>query len=99
MGWTHPDIAVPDQRRPAVPGSARGLPASALLDIQVGQAAGRFTVTDAQISPSAVARAVGLRLVASDRQRVDETSVDQLTEACLRLLGVPGSEAARLVAS
>ena len=32
-------------------------------------------------------------------ERVDETSVDQLTEACLRLLGVPGSEAARLVAS
>jgi hypothetical protein len=25
--------------------------------------------------------------------------VDQLTEACLRLLGVPASEAARLVAS
>ena len=26
-------------------------------------------------------------------------SVNQLTEACLRLLGVPASEAARLVAS
>jgi AcrR family transcriptional regulator len=32
-------------------------------------------------------------------ERVDESSVDQLTEACLRLLGVPGFEAARLVAS
>jgi hypothetical protein len=30
---------------------------------------------------------------------VDETSVDQLTEACLRLLGVPASEAARLATS
>jgi AcrR family transcriptional regulator len=30
---------------------------------------------------------------------VDESSVDQLAEACLRLLGVPSSEAARLVAS
>jgi hypothetical protein len=32
-------------------------------------------------------------------ERVDETSVDQLAEACLRLLGVPASEAACLVAS
>ena len=32
-------------------------------------------------------------------ERVDESSVDQLTEACLRLLGVPDFEAARLVAS
>ena len=40
-----------------------------------------------------------LRLRERHPERVDETSVDQLTEACLRLLGVPGSEAARLVAS
>ena len=32
-------------------------------------------------------------------EHVDEASVDQLAEACLRLLGVPASEAARLVAS
>jgi hypothetical protein len=40
-----------------------------------------------------------LRLRERNPGHVDETSVDQLTEACLRLLGVPASEAARLVAS
>jgi hypothetical protein len=40
-----------------------------------------------------------LRLRERHPERVDETSVDQLTAACLRLLGIPGSEAARLVAS
>jgi len=40
-----------------------------------------------------------LRLRERHPERVDETSVDRLAEACLRLLGVPGPEAARLVAS
>jgi hypothetical protein len=40
-----------------------------------------------------------LRLRERHPERVDEASADRLTEACLRLLGVPGSEAARLVAS
>ena len=40
-----------------------------------------------------------LRLRERHQGHMDEASVDQLTEACLRLLGVPGSEAARLVAS
>jgi hypothetical protein len=72
-----------------------------LRDIRAGQAAGRFTVADAEIALSAVAGGLLglLRLRERNPGHVDETSVDQLTEACLRLPGVPGSEAARLVAS
>ena len=40
-----------------------------------------------------------LRLRERHPEHVDVTSLDQLTEACLRLLGVPGAEAARLAAS
>jgi len=40
-----------------------------------------------------------LRLRERHPEQVEETFVDQLAEACLRLLGVPASEAARLVAS
>ena len=39
-----------------------------------------------------------LRLCQRHPQRVTETTVDQLTEAELRLLGVPADEAARLAA-
>ena len=81
--------------------ASRGLAPRALRDIQAGQAAGCFTVTDAEIALSAVAGGVLGLLRLRDRHQghMDEASVDQLTEACLRLLGVPGSEAARLVAS
>jgi len=48
--------------------------------------------------PGRVPRAGATRL-ARHPGHVDETTVDQLAEACLRLLGVPGPEAARLVAS
>jgi AcrR family transcriptional regulator len=102
LGWTHPDIA----RFLAGAGlealdASRGLAPRALRDIRAGQAAGRFTVTDAEIALSAVAGGLLglLRWRERHPERVDETSADQLTEACLRLLGVPGSEAARLVAS
>ena len=93
---------VPDRRRPVGRlDASRGLAPRALRDIQAGQAAGRFTVTDAQIALSAVAGGLLglLRLRERHPERVDETTVDQLAEACLRLLGVPGPEAARLVAS
>ena len=40
-----------------------------------------------------------LRLRERHPEHVDKTTVDQLAEACQRLLGVPGPEAARLVAS
>ena len=81
--------------------ASRGLAPRALRDIRAGQAAGCFTVADAQIALSAVAGGLLGLLRSRERhpERVDETSVDQLTEACLRLLGVAASEAARLVAS
>src|SRR6202035_4847619 len=56
LGWTHPDLA----RFLTGVGldSSRGLAPRALRDIQAGQAAGCFTVTDAQIALSAVAGGV-----------------------------------------
>jgi hypothetical protein len=102
LGWTRPDIArfLTGVTLEALDAS-RGLAPRALRDIQAGQAAGRFTVTDAEIALSAVAGGLLglLRLRERHPEYVDETSVDQLAEACLRLLGVPGPEAARLVAS
>ncbi|HMD93599.1 MAG TPA: hypothetical protein VKG80_13250 [Trebonia sp.] len=64
------------------------------------QATGRFTVPDAEIALSAVAGGLLglLRMCQRHPGRVDETAVDQLAEAELRLLGVPATEAARLVA-
>jgi AcrR family transcriptional regulator len=99
LGWTHPDIAgfltgvgldaldIPS-----------GLAPRALRDIQAGQAAGRFTVPDAEIALSAVAGGLLglLRLCQRRPERVTEATVDQLAEAELRLLGVPADEAARL---
>ena len=99
LGWTHPDIA---RFLTGVSLDApRGLAPRAWRDIRAGQAAGRFTITDAEIALSAVAGGLLALLRLRDRhpERVDEASVDQLTEACLRLLGVSASEAARLVAS
>ena len=93
LGWTHPDIArfLTGVGLESVDAS-RGLAPRALRDIRAGQAAGCFTVADAQIALSAVAGGLLGLLRSRERhpERVDETSVDQLTEACLRLLGVPG---------
>ena len=77
-----------------------GLAPRALRDIEAGQATGRFTVPDAEIALSAVAGGLLglLRMCQRRPERVDETAVDQLAEAELRLLGVPADEAARLVA-
>jgi AcrR family transcriptional regulator len=101
LGWTHPDIAgfltgaglgaldIPS-----------GLAPRALRDIQAGQAAGRFTIPDAEIALSAVAGGLLglLRMCQRHPDRVTETTVDQLAEAELRLLGVSADEAARLAA-
>jgi len=101
LGWTRPDIAafatgtgldvldVPD-----------GLESRALRDIRAGQAAGRFTVPEAEIAISALTGGLLglLRLRQRHPERVTETAVDQLAEAVLRLLGVPAPEAARLAA-
>ena len=55
-----------------------------------GQAAGQFSVADAEIALSAVAGGlIGLlRLHERHPERVAESSVDELAEACLRLLGL-----------
>jgi AcrR family transcriptional regulator len=101
LGWTHPEIAG------FLVGSGLdvldipiGLAPRALRDIRAGQAAGRFTVPDAEIALSAVAGGLLglLRMCQRHPERVDETTVDQLAEAVLRLLGVPAPEAACLAA-
>ena len=58
-------------------------------------------MADAEIALSAVAGGLLglLRMCQRHPERVDETAVDQLAEAELRLLGVPADEAARLAAA
>ena len=101
LGWTHPDIAgfLTGAGLDALD-IPRGLAPRALRDIQAGQAAGRFTVPDADIALSAAAGGLLglLRMCQRHPERVTETTVDQLAEAVLRLLGVPALEAARLAA-
>jgi AcrR family transcriptional regulator len=101
LGWTHPDIAgfLTGAGLDALD-IPRGLAPRALRDIQAGQAAGRFTVPDAEIALSAVAGGLLglLRLRQRQPERVHEAAVDQLAEAILRLLGVPAPEAARIAA-
>jgi AcrR family transcriptional regulator len=101
LGWTHPDIAgfLTGTGLDALDIPV-GLAPRALRDIQAGQAAGRFTVPDAEIALSAVAGGLLglLRMCQRHPERITESSVDQLAEAVLRLLGVPAHEAARLAA-
>ena len=101
LGWTHPDIAgfLTGAGLDALDIPV-GLAPRALRDIEAGRAAGRFTVPDAEIALSAVAGGLLglLRMGQRHPERVTEAAVDQLTEAELRLLGVPADEAARLVA-
>ena len=75
-----------------------GLAPRALRDIEAGQAAGQFSVADAEVALSAVAGGlIGLlRLHQQHPERVEESSVDELAEACLRLLGLPAAKARRL---
>ena len=101
LGWTHPDIAGflvgAGLEALDIP---TGLAPRALRDIQAGQAAGRFTLPDAEIALSAMAGGLLglLRLRLRNPERIDETAVDQLTEAVLRLLGIAAPEAAELAA-
>ena len=57
-----------------------GLAPRALRDIEAGQAAGQFSVTDAEVALSAVAGGlIGLlRLHQQHPERVEESSVDEL---------------------
>ena len=99
LGWTHPEVARfitgAGLDLLELPG---GLAPRALRDIEAGQAAGQFSVADAEVALSAVAGGlIGLlRLHQRYPERVEESSVDELAEACLRLLGLPGAKARRL---
>jgi AcrR family transcriptional regulator len=99
LGWTHPDIAqfLTGAGLSLLDGPS-GLAPRALRDIKAAQAAGRFTIPDAEIALAAVAGGLLglLRLHQRDPAHIEEASVDQLAEAVLRLLGVPASEATRL---
>ena len=91
LAWTHPEIAgfITGAGLELLDAS-RGLAPRALRDIRAGQAAGRFTIPDSEIALSAVAGGLlgFLRLHERHPERVDESTVDDLAEACLRLLGV-----------
>src|SRR6476646_909762 len=101
LGWTHPEIAgflaAAGLDALDIP---IGLAPRALRDIEAGKAAGRFAVSDAEIALSAAAGGMlGLfRMGHRHPIRVTGTTVDQLAEADLRMLGVPADEAARLAA-
>jgi AcrR family transcriptional regulator len=99
LGWTHPEVAR------FITGAGLdlldapvGLAPRALRDIEAGQATGQFTVADAEVALSAVAGGlIGLlRLHQEHPERLEETAVDELAEACLRLLGLPPAKARRL---
>ena len=100
LSWTHREVAR------FITGAGldlldapEGLAPRALRDIRAGQAAGLFSVADAEVALSAVAGGlIGLlRLHQRHPERVGEDSVDEFAEACLRLLGLPAAKA-RLVA-
>ena len=99
LSWTHPEVARfitgAGLDLLELPG---GLAPRALRDIEAGQAAGQFSVADAEVALSAVAGGlIGLlRLHQRHPERVEESSVDELAEACLRLLGLPAAKARRL---
>lgn len=99
LAWTHPDIAgFLIGAGLELLDAPSGLAPRALRDIRAGQASGRFTVLDAEIALSAVAGGLLglLRLHGRDPVLVAETSVDELAEACLRLLGLPAAQARRV---
>jgi AcrR family transcriptional regulator len=99
LAWTHPGIAsfITGAGLELVD-APRGLAPRALRDIRAGQSAGRFAAPVAEIALCAVAGGLHglLRLHQLQPERVAESDVDDLAEACLRLLGVPAAEAGRL---
>jgi len=99
LAWTHPDIAgLIIGAGLGLLDAPRGLAPRALRDIRAGQTAGRFTIPDAEIALSAIAGGLLglLQLHRRHPERVAENTVDELTEACLRLLGLPAPQARRL---
>jgi AcrR family transcriptional regulator len=99
LAWTHPQIAgfITGAGLQLIDAD-RGLGPRALRDIRAGQEATRFTVANAEIAVSAVAGGLLglLRLHQRQPDAIDERSVDELTEACLRLLGLRAADARRL---
>jgi AcrR family transcriptional regulator len=102
LGWTHPDLArfLTGLGLDALD-TPRGLAPRALRDIKDGQASGRFTIPDADIALSAVAGGLLGLLRACQRhpRRINKTAADHLTEAVLRMLGVPAAEARKIATS
>jgi AcrR family transcriptional regulator len=99
LGWTHPDIArFLTGAGLDVLASPSGLAPRALRDIKAGQASGAFAIPNAELALAAAAGdLLGLLWLRQHHpDQVAETSVDQLAEAVLRLLGVPAPDAARL---
>ena len=99
LGWTHPEIA----RFLLGAGldlldAPNGLAPRARRDIKAAQEAGRFTIANSEIAVAAVAGdLLGLLWLHQHHpDQIDEASVDQLTEAILRLLGITAREARRL---
>ena len=99
LAWAYPEIAgfITGSGLELVDAPS-GLAPHALRDIRAGQASGRFTFPDAEIALSAVAGGLIGLLRLHDRHpgRVAEISVDDLAEACLRLLGLRAAEARRI---
>jgi AcrR family transcriptional regulator len=99
LAWTHPGMA-----RFLIGAGLEilevpyGLAPRALRDIKAGQAVGQFTISNAEIALSAVSGGLLglLRLREHHPDQVEESSVDELAEASLRLLGVRAPEAKRL---
>jgi AcrR family transcriptional regulator len=99
LGWTHPDLAR------FITGAGldlldipRGLAPRAMRDIKRGQAAGRFTVPNADVALSTVAGGLLglLRVRQQHPEEIDESAVDQLAEALLCMLGIPAREAKQI---
>ena len=99
LAWTHPEIArFLTGAGLKILDLPYGLAPRALRDIQAGQAVGQFTISNAEIALSAVSGGLLglLRLRERHPERVEESAVDELAEASLRLLGVRAPEAKRL---
>ena len=99
LGWTHPDIArFLTGAGLDILDAPRGLAPRALRDIKAAQAAGRFTIGSPELALAAVAGDLLGLLWLHQRhpELIEESSVDELAEATLRLLGMPPREAARL---
>ncbi len=99
LSWTHPEVArFITGAGLALLDAPGGLAPRAMRDIRGGQATGQFSVADAEVALSAVAGGlIGLlRLHQRHPERIEVSSVDELAEACLRLLGLPPAKARRL---